>query len=148
MIKNNNYISTIKQILAKTGWSQSRLANELGVTFAAVNRWLNGHSIPHPTRLREIDRLLKRIVGIAPVPSNELKSVLLRIDAYRKKFKDIIGLLRNEHIQEAFLLELTYNSDAIEGSTLTKKQTEAIIFDQSTIKDKSLVEQLETGIPL
>ena len=40
-------------------------------------------------------------------------------------------------------MELTYNSDAIEGNTLTKKETETIIFNNASIKDKSLVEHLE-----
>ncbi len=52
-------------------------------------------------------------------------------------------MLQEKAIQEEFLLELTYNSDAIEGSTLSKKETEAVIFDKATIKNKSLIEHLE-----
>ncbi|MDP3722961.1 MAG: Fic family protein [Candidatus Omnitrophota bacterium] len=40
-------------------------------------------------------------------------------------------------------MEHTYNSNAIEGSTLTKKETEAVIFDKSRLPDKSLMEHLE-----
>ncbi len=52
-----NYIDKINEILSKTKWSQSQFAQELGVTFATVNRWLNGHTKPHPAQLKQIDKL-------------------------------------------------------------------------------------------
>ena len=60
-----NYIKNIKKILDKTGWSQSQLAQKLGVTFATVNRWLNHRTRPHPGQLRQIERLYRNTVGIA-----------------------------------------------------------------------------------
>ena len=138
-----NYIGKIKQILAKTGWSQSRFAQEIGVTFASVNRWLKGHTKPHPIQLKQIDILFKKIIGIIPLAEGELKQIITEVEKKKKQFPKITKGLQGEKIVEEFLLELTYNSDAIEGSTLTKKQTEAIIFDKATVKDKSLVEHLE-----
>jgi len=138
-----NYIDKIKQILAKTSWSQSRFAQEAGVTFVSVNRWLKGHSRPHPSQLRQIDLLFKKIVGIIPLPEGEIKQIMAKVDEKRRQFSNIVKILEDERIVADFLLELTYNSDAIEGSTLTKKQTEAIIFDKATVREKSLVEHLE-----
>lgn len=138
-----NYIGKIKQILAKTGWSQGRLAQEAGVTFASVNRWLKGHAKPHPTQLKQIDLLFKKLVGIIPLAEDEIRQIIAEVDKKKKRFSKIVKVLQKQKIVEEFLLELTYNSDAIEGSTLTKKQTEAIIFDKATVKDKSLVEHLE-----
>ena len=138
-----NYIDKIKQILAKTSWSQSRFAQEAGVTFVSVNRWLKGHSRPHPSQLRQIDLLFKKIVGIIPLPEGEIKQIMAKVDEKRRQFSNIVKILEDERIVADFLLELTYNSDANEGSTLTKKQTEAIIFDKATVREKSLVEHLE-----
>ena len=41
----------IKQIRQYTGLSQSEIANKIGVSFATINRWENGHS--DPTRLAQ-----------------------------------------------------------------------------------------------
>jgi Fic family protein len=138
-----NYISEIKQILAKAGWSQARLAQEMGVTFATVNRWLNGHAQPHPVHLRQISKLFRNIVGIIPLSQKDIQLILEKVIVQKEKMGNITRHLRKEGVIETFLLELTYNSDAIEGSTLTKKETEAVIFDRAIIKDRSLIEHLE-----
>ena len=41
----------IKQIRKFTGLSQNEMANKVGVSFATINRWENGHSLP--TRLAQ-----------------------------------------------------------------------------------------------
>lgn len=41
----------VKQIRQYTGLSQTEMAKKIGVQFATINRWENGHS--HPTRLAE-----------------------------------------------------------------------------------------------
>jgi len=48
-----------------------------------------------------------------------------------------------EKIKKNFQLEMTYNSNAIEGNTLTKKETFWVISEGLTIKGKSLKEHLE-----
>lgn len=139
-----NYIEQLKSILTATGWNQVSLAGKLGVTFATLNRWLNGHARPHPAMQKAIYTLFKEQVGILPLPPAEIKQLLAVLKREKKKHKDIHRLIReNEKLQEDFLLELTYNSNAIEGSTLTKKETESIIFDRAHIPDKSYVEHLE-----
>lgn len=138
-----DYINKIKQILKKTGWSQSRFSQEIGVTFATVNRWLKGHTKPHPGQLRQIEKLFKNIIGIISLSDDKIRNIIESVEKKKSEFLPIKDILKNEKIFEEFLLELTYNSDAIEGSTLTKKETEAIIFDKANIKDKSLVEHLE-----
>ncbi|MFH1564791.1 MAG: hypothetical protein ABIC82_02995 [bacterium] len=40
-------------------------------------------------------------------------------------------------------MKLTYNSNSIEGSTLTEQDTAAILFDDVAIPNKSLTEHLE-----
>ena len=129
--------------MEKNGWSQTELAREIGVTFATVNRWLRGHTTPQQSQLLRIDALFKNTVGIIPVSDEEITRIISEVDCAKNKFPDIMKILQNEKIAEEFLLELTYNSDSIEGSTLTKKETEAIIFDKASIKNKSLIEHLE-----
>ena len=143
-MKPQNYIAQLKEILKKSNISQVKLAFELGVTFAALNRWLNKKAVPHPSAQKNIDTLYKERVGIAPVPASELKELLHKVNEQRKKLKNCRKLIKDvQSIRDDILLELTYNSNAIEGSTLTKKQTDTIIFDKAHIPDKSYVEHLE-----
>lgn len=46
-------------------------------------------------------------------------------------------------LRERFMLEMTYNSNAIEGNTLTLKETYLVLSEGITIKGKSLKEHLE-----
>ncbi len=139
-----NYIRQLQEILDKTNISQSTLASELGVTFAALNRWLNSKATPHPSAQKNIDSLYKEKIGIAPVPASEIKELISKVNEQKKKLKGCKSLIKTvQTIRDDILLELTYNSNAIEGSTLTKKQTDTIIFDKGHIADKTLVEHLE-----
>ncbi len=41
--------------------SQEKFADELGMTFATINRWENGHATPSPLALKQIDTLLNQL---------------------------------------------------------------------------------------
>lgn len=140
-----NYIEKIQQILAKTNWSQAQFAQEIGVTFATVNRWLNRRTKPHPGQLRRIERIYKTIVGLVSFDDAKIGMIIADVEAKKNKFPSIAEMLYDRTTIDEFLLELTYNSDAIEGNRLTKQETETIIFDKATIKNKSLIEHLEAG---
>ncbi|HUD44220.1 MAG TPA: Fic family protein, partial [Patescibacteria group bacterium] len=61
-----------------------------------------------------------------------------------KENKNVIStILNNPDIRDTFLLKLTYNSNKIEGSTLTEPDTASILFDNISLPNKSLTEQLE-----
>ena len=137
-----NYISQLKQILTVGGLSQAALAKQLGVTFAALNRWINGHAKPHPAKAITIQKLYQELVGFPSVTEKELKR-LIKKAADLKKSGLWNFIARNSSIQDDLLLEHTYNSNAIEGSTFNKKETEAVIFGKSVVPDKSLKEHLE-----
>lgn len=144
MNMDENYIKQLIEILNYTGWSQQKLAGELDVTFAALNRWLNNKAIPHKSTQKIIYSLYKKIIGILPISQDSIKRALFLLDNERKKHKKINQILASsKSLREDFLLELTYNSNAIEGSALTKKETEAIIFDKAKIPDKAYSEHLE-----
>jgi len=72
--------------------------------------------------------LLKRI--------DEAKAL---IDKHRPLSKGIISRLHTE-----MLVEWTYNSNAIEGNTLTLQETKLVLLEGITVRNKSLSEYLET----
>ena len=137
-----DYISLLKQILAARSLSQTDLAKRLGVTFAALNRWLNGHASPHPRRIGAIQRLHRELVGFPAITNEQLKAIVWKADRFKKR--GLWNWIANHRaLQDKLLLEHTYNSTSIEGTTFNKKETEAVIFDNSIIPEKSLEEHLE-----
>lgn len=61
------------------------------------------------------------------------------IDKHRPLSKSIVNRLH-----EQMVIEWTYNSNAIEGNTLTLKETRLVLQEGITVKNKSLQEYLET----
>lgn len=119
-------------ILKEARISRSELAKLLEVSYKTVYRWLDKGVRPHPRQSRDIDALFKRYVD-------------LRVFVYRikKEISNPIALLKNNTtIRERFFLEMTYNSNAIEGSRMTKKETEAAIKGEK-VRGKEIFEILE-----
>ena len=50
----------LRAIRKRKGWSQERLARELGVSFQTIHRWETGKFEPSPLAQEKIDRLLER----------------------------------------------------------------------------------------
>lgn len=139
---SRNYIVLLEQILEERGISQAELANALGVTFAALNRWLHGSAQPRPRRMEAIRRLHREWVAYPSVTAAQLKRIVRRSESLRRKglWKEIA---RRQELQDDLLLEHTYNSTSIEGTTFSKRQTEMVLFGKGLVPDKSLVEHLE-----
>lgn len=123
----------LERLIAEAGFTPTRLARTLDVTYKTVYRWLNKAVKPHPGISAAIDELFREHVDITPM-----------VYAAKKQFgKDPLRVLkRDAKIREKFFLEMTYHSDAIEGSRMTKKETEQAIKGQ-VVRGKTLYEQLE-----
>ncbi|MBI4994850.1 Fic family protein [Candidatus Peregrinibacteria bacterium] len=133
------------EIIQKTlGLTQTKLALKFGVSFPAFNSWWTGKSIPRPKMQTAIDELFLEITGQKIIPADKLiaaKQILFKKASEHKKV--IAEILANPDIRDQFILKLTYNSNSIEGSTLTEPDTAAILFDNVALPNKSLNEQLE-----
>ena len=132
------------QLIQKlSGLTQQELAQHLGVTFAALNRWINEKSKPRPLAIEKINQLYREYSGEKQIPRTVLeakkKIILNRADDF-----DIIHeILENPDIRDQFYLSLTYHSNRIEGSALSEGETAAILFQNAALPNKSLVEQME-----
>ena len=73
------------------------------------------------------------------------KSLLQRIDQKHKVIQSKRPLSQQlvKKLREQFSLELSYNSNAIEGNKLTLKETYLVINDGMTVRGKSLKDHLE-----
>ena len=122
----------LKKILRETGVTRSELARRLEVSYKSIYRWLDKGIKPHLAQSRDIDQLFKEYVDL-----RELVSGL------RSKLRNPLKVLKtNNRIREKFFLEMTYNSNAIEGSRMTRKETEKA-FAGEKVKGKELFEVLE-----
>jgi DNA-binding transcriptional regulator YiaG len=51
----------VRELRGTLQLSQEKFADELGMTFATINRWENGHAMPSPLALKQIDSLLNQL---------------------------------------------------------------------------------------
>ena len=136
-----NYIEQIREIITATGWPQTELAYRVGVTHAALNRWLNQKARPHSNHIQKIQQIYRDQIGVKSITPECLRQICQKTDALIiPSLPNIIQ--QNSNLQDDLLLELTYNSNTIEGSSFTKKETDAVIFSHSIIATKSLQEHL------
>ncbi len=134
----------LQNLLKLSGLTQAELASRLEVTFAALNRWINDRATPRPKMRQKIDALYKEYSGEKQIPKTALEAKKKRVVARGLRHKNVLKeILDNPDIRDQFYLSLTYNSNSIEGSTLTEGDTAAILFQNVALPNKSLVEHLE-----
>lgn len=137
-------IEKLKLIQKYTNLSQTALSQKLGVSFVSINKWLNNKAIPRPKIQTKIDGLYLEVTGQKIIPDSVLESKKQSVDSLSKEHRNIIKeILDNKDIYDEFVLKLTYHSNGIEGSTLSERDTAAIIFDNVALPNKTLIEQLE-----
>jgi Fic family protein len=134
----------LKVIQELSGLSQEKLAQKFAVSFATLNSWINGKSIPRKKARQQIEEMYLDITGQKIIPAHELAAKKQGIEKKQIEHPGILKtILENPDIHDQFILSLTYHTNRIEGSTLTQPETEAILFRDVTIPDKSLIEHLE-----
>lgn len=104
-------ILDLKDHATKNGVTQEALAMNLGVTFATLNRWLNGKSRPRKNAIIKIDSYL-----------NRFKNDLINKDQNFENFVDNISMLDSTILSEKFL-------EGISSSIKHSKHIPTYLFD-------------------
>lgn len=126
------------------GLTQTKLAQKLGVSFAAFNSWWTGKSNPRTKMQTAIDELFLEVTGQKIIPADQLTAKKQALSQKSGEHKNVVAeILDNPDVRDRFILKLTYHSNRIEGSTLTEPDTAAILFDNVALPNKSIIEQLE-----
>ncbi|MFH1047066.1 MAG: Fic family protein [Patescibacteria group bacterium] len=134
----------LQTILKTLDLTQTELAGRLGVSFVAFNNWWTGKAEPRPKMQARIDDLYKEVTGQKTVSDENLAAKKKTLADKSAEHKNVIReILDSQDIYDEFVLQLTYNSNSIEGSTLNRPDTAAILFDDSTVPNHSLIEHLE-----
>lgn len=137
-------LEKLKLIKSLAGLTQDRLAQKFNVSFATLNSWINGRSIPHKRAQILIDELYKEYTGQKIIPDSVLQAKKELIILAGKRHKNILKrILDQKDIRDEFTLILTYHTNSIEGSTLNENETGAILFQNKILPSKTLVEQME-----
>ncbi|MFH1379155.1 MAG: helix-turn-helix domain-containing protein, partial [bacterium] len=140
-MKISEKIKLIRQI---TGLTQEKLASKLGVSFVTLNSWINERSLPRKKATGKIDLFYKELTGQKIIPADILEAKKAIVITKSKRNRNVIQIIKNNpDIRDEFMLSLTYNTNRIEGSTLSESQTAAILFDNVALPNKSLMEQME-----
>lgn len=122
----------LKEIISSSRVSRSEIARFLEVGYKTVYRWLDKGVRPHPAQSHRIDELFKEHVDLSGI-----------VEKLKRGIRDPIKVLKaSERMRDKFFLEMTYNSNAIEGSRMTRKETELAITGRN-VKGKELYEVLE-----
>jgi len=139
-----NSAEKLKIVQSLSGLTQEKLAKKLSVSFATLNSWINNKSVPRRKALERLDSLYFQFTGQRDIPYDPLKAKKQIIFNKARHYKSIVKkIINNPDIYDQFLLSLTYNTNRIEGSTLTEDETKTILFDNVTLSNKSVIEHLE-----
>ncbi len=134
-------IAKLREILASSGWSQERLAYNLGVSFSTLNNWINGKTKPRLKAVKAIDDAYLDIVGRTEIDRKFLE--VAKKKALAQKIT-VWELVKNTPLLDKLTLFLTYHTNTIEGSTLTLSEVKEVLDDANKVlSNKTAREQIE-----
>ena len=138
------YVDKLKTIQKVTDKTQTELAGLLGVSFPTLNSWLNEKSTPRKKAQEKIDLLYQEYTGITDIDESKLTEEKKRIEKLQKSVSNPIKTIINRRdLYDSFILELTYHTNSIEGSTLNEPEVKAVLFDNAVIPNKTMIEHQE-----
>lgn len=140
-MKISEKLRLIQQI---SGLTQEKISKQLDVSFATLNSWINEKSLPRKKKQAAINELYSQYAGIKIIPDTLLQAKKEVIAIKSQKHPGVVKeILANPDIHKQFVLSLTYNTNRIEGSTLTEDETAGILFENVSPPNRSVTEQLE-----
>ena len=130
----------LQKILEASAVSQEELAHQLGVSFATLNAWVNNRAQPRAKNQLLIEQLYHEVVGLDVISEIQLTETKKKAHKTRLTVNE---LLRHRATLDSLILNLTYHTNTIEGSTMTLADTQAVLFENQVLTNKTQREQLE-----
>ena len=130
----------IKKIQKASGCTQAELAQQLNVTQVTLNSWLNGRSEPRTKAIAKIEILYYSYVGIAEINFETLQATSR--EALNQEF-NLMQIVKDEELLDELIVQFTYNTNSIEGSTMTYDVTRELLIENQPLSNRTLIEQLE-----
>lgn len=128
------------EILRYTGLTQVQLARMLNVSHQTLSSWLHAQSVPRLRASTAIDQLVFELLGIGTVSDELLERTIL--DAKQANI-DTTVLFQDTYVLKKLSVLMTYHTNSIEGSTMTKADNEKVLLEQKVLRNRTSAEQLE-----
>ncbi|MEA2056460.1 MAG: Fic family protein [Patescibacteria group bacterium] len=137
-------IQKLQKIQKHSGKTQEELAHELGVSFPTINSWINGKSQPREESVQKINSLYVDLIGDTSIDLDLVKEKVKKLKKLQQQYPTPFStIIAQQNVYNNFLLQLTYHTNNIEGSTFSEPDVRAVLFDDVTIPDKSVREHQE-----
>jgi len=72
MIDKSRFPELLKKVRTRLGLSQEDLAVEMDVSFATINRWENGKTVPFKLAMRRFEEFCKRMAKVGKINLKEI----------------------------------------------------------------------------
>ena len=135
-----NYSGQLKAIIEASGWSQEELAARLNVSFVTLNSWVNTRSTPRKKAADNIRTLYFEVLG---ADSLDVATLHERKDEVSKLKTTISEIIDDKNVLNTLILHLTFNTNTIEGSTMTLDDTKRVLFSHEVLANRTQIEQAE-----
>jgi Fic family protein/DNA-binding XRE family transcriptional regulator len=135
-----NYSGQLKAILKASGWSQEELARRLNVSFVTLNAWVNERTKPRKKATEDIRLVYFTVLGSDNLDIGALEELKNKIKYLKTTVREIVN---NEEVLSSLILNLTYHTNTIEGSTMTLDDTKEVLFNNKILTNRTQVEQAE-----
>lgn len=111
----------LEALILEAGFTRSQLARLIEVSYKTVYRWLDLGVRPHAWARTRIDELYKEHIDLTQT-----------VEKLRRNLGEPITILKkNPGLLDDLILQVTYHSNAIEGSRMTIKETQKALLGQS-----------------
>ncbi len=130
----------LKEIARESGLTQFELSQRLSTTPVTINSWINAKSAPRHNAYSRIQELYFEIIGAATLAQDLYKNTLEEAMALTSP---LAKLIKDKQLYDKVLVEFTYNTNSIEGSTMTYDDTHEVLIEQAVLTGRTQAEQLE-----
>ena len=139
-----NFQTKLQTIQKYADVTQTQMAEMLDVSFPTLNSWINKKSTPRKKALEKIDSLYIEYTGDLNIDISTLSIKKEKLIELQKQYKNPFKfIMSRKDIYDSFLLEMTYHTNSIEGSTFNEPEVKAVLFDDVTIPNKTVREHQE-----
>ena len=105
-----------------------------------LNSWVNTRSEPRKKAADAIRILYFEILGADSLDIGALEELKEQVKVLKTTVRKIVD---NEEVLNKLILNLTYHTNTIEGSTMTLDDTKEVLFNNRTLTNRTQVEQAE-----
>ena len=135
--KGATYFYMAENIRKKNGWEKIRVYIGKDLSSSKLRKTADNRKHEFAKKVDEAKRLADPLFSLV---SAEQSEKIRKIKILHQKNRSKMPKMQYENYYEHFVTEFTYDTNAIEGSTVTLQETALILFDKVVPKDRTLRE--------